>query len=126
MAKSLQKKRNKSGTARSPYGMVSTASDTATMAGVGILEKGGNAVDAAVAAAFKPFFLGRQPGEAVKKDQRRLETALWGRVQPAAFGGWRDPARNPGHLRLRTGQPGYVYPPMSGSTGENCCRGFCF
>ncbi len=52
MAESLQKKRSKAGTVRSPYGMVSTASDTATMAGVGILEKGGNAVDAAVAAAF--------------------------------------------------------------------------
>jgi gamma-glutamyltranspeptidase/glutathione hydrolase len=38
--------------AQSPYGMVSTASGIATDAGVKILEKGGNAVDAAVAAAF--------------------------------------------------------------------------
>ena len=39
-------------TATSLYGMVSTASGPATDAGVQILEKGGNAVDAAVAAAF--------------------------------------------------------------------------
>jgi len=38
--------------AHSDYGMVSTGSVEATRAGVGILEKGGNAVDAAVAAAF--------------------------------------------------------------------------
>ncbi len=37
---------------KSPYGMVSTASHLATEAGVTILEKGGNAIDAAVAAAF--------------------------------------------------------------------------
>ncbi len=39
-------------TAKSRYGMVSTASHVATEAGVRILEKGGNAVDAAVASAF--------------------------------------------------------------------------
>ncbi|WP_028307913.1 gamma-glutamyltransferase [Desulfitibacter alkalitolerans] len=39
-------------TASSPYGMVSTASGPATDAGVQMLEKGGNAIDAAVAAAF--------------------------------------------------------------------------
>ena len=39
-------------TAMSPHGMVSTASAQATGAGVKMLEKGGNAVDAAVAAAF--------------------------------------------------------------------------
>jgi gamma-glutamyltranspeptidase / glutathione hydrolase len=38
--------------AQSRYGMVSTASPQATEAGVRMLEKGGNAVDAAVAAAF--------------------------------------------------------------------------
>jgi gamma-glutamyltranspeptidase/glutathione hydrolase len=38
--------------ARSDYGMVSTGSEEATLAGVQILEQGGNAVDAAVAAAF--------------------------------------------------------------------------
>lgn len=38
--------------AKSQYGMVSTASHFATEAGVRILEKGGNAVDAAVASAF--------------------------------------------------------------------------
>ena len=38
--------------ARSDHGMVSTGSIEATQAGVQILEKGGNAVDAAVAAAF--------------------------------------------------------------------------
>ncbi len=38
--------------ARSDHGMVSTGSVEATRAGVRILEKGGNAVDAAVAAAF--------------------------------------------------------------------------
>ncbi len=38
--------------ARSACGMVSTASDPATLAGVRMLEEGGNAVDAAVAAAF--------------------------------------------------------------------------
>ena len=38
--------------ARSDYGMVSTGSVEATRAGVQILEQGGNAVDAAVAAAF--------------------------------------------------------------------------
>ncbi len=38
--------------AKSPYGMVSTASPYATDAGALMLEKGGNAVDAAVAAAF--------------------------------------------------------------------------
>ena len=37
---------------KSPYVMVSTASLLATEAGVTILEKGGNAIDAAVAAAF--------------------------------------------------------------------------
>jgi len=42
----------KASIAQSPYGMVSTASGIATDAGVKILEKGGNAVDAAVAAAF--------------------------------------------------------------------------
>ena len=36
----------------SPFGMVSTASKPATDAGVKMLEKGGNAIDAAVAAAF--------------------------------------------------------------------------
>lgn len=39
-------------TGKSAYGMVSTASRAATEAGVKILEKGGNALDAAVAAAF--------------------------------------------------------------------------
>ena len=39
-------------TATSKYGMVSTASNIATEAGVIILERGGNAIDAAVAAAF--------------------------------------------------------------------------
>lgn len=39
-------------TAYSSYGMVSTASQVATGAGVQMLEKGGNAIDAAVAAAF--------------------------------------------------------------------------
>ncbi len=38
--------------ASSPYGMVVTGSDPATRAGVEILEAGGNAVDAATAAAF--------------------------------------------------------------------------
>ncbi|MGJ9383052.1 gamma-glutamyltransferase [Salipaludibacillus sp. CF4.18] len=38
--------------AEGSYGMVSTASKQATEAGVEILEKGGNAIDAAVAAAF--------------------------------------------------------------------------
>lgn len=38
--------------ARSDFGMVSTGSREATLAGVEILERGGNAVDAAVAAAF--------------------------------------------------------------------------
>jgi gamma-glutamyltranspeptidase/glutathione hydrolase len=38
--------------ARSDFGMVSTGSHEATLAGVEILEQGGNAVDAAVAAAF--------------------------------------------------------------------------
>jgi len=38
--------------AYSDYGMVSTGSEEATRAGVQILEQGGNAVDAAVAAAF--------------------------------------------------------------------------
>lgn len=48
--KSVQKK--KVSTAKSRHGMVSTASGVATDAGVQMLEKGGNAVDAAVAAAF--------------------------------------------------------------------------
>ncbi len=39
-------------TAKSPFGMVSTAARLATDAGVQMLEKGGNAVDAAVACAF--------------------------------------------------------------------------
>ncbi len=38
--------------ARSDFGMVSTGSVEATRAGVRILEQGGNAIDAAVAAAF--------------------------------------------------------------------------
>ncbi len=37
---------------RSPFGMASTSSETASRAAVGILEAGGNAIDAAVAAAF--------------------------------------------------------------------------
>jgi len=45
-------KQKKAKTATSRYGMVSTASDPATEAGVRMLELGGNAVDAAVAAAF--------------------------------------------------------------------------
>ena len=45
-------RRKKVKMARSPHGMVSTASRVATEAGVMMLEKGGNAVDAAVAAAF--------------------------------------------------------------------------
>ena len=42
----------KAKTAYSPYGMVSTASRIATAAGVQMLSRGGNAIDAAVAAAF--------------------------------------------------------------------------
>lgn len=42
----------KNKTAQSSCGMVSTASSLATNAGVQMLEKGGNAIDAAVAAAF--------------------------------------------------------------------------
>lgn len=45
-------KKRKAKKALSRYGMVSTASRVATEAGVKMLEKGGNAVDAAVAAAF--------------------------------------------------------------------------
>lgn len=47
--------------ARSDYGMVATGSAEATMAGVTILERGGNAVDAAVAAALA---LGASDGDA--------------------------------------------------------------
>jgi gamma-glutamyltranspeptidase/glutathione hydrolase len=50
MAKRYRKKRVS--TASSKYGMVSTASAAATEAGVQMLERGGNAFDAAVAAAF--------------------------------------------------------------------------
>lgn len=39
-------------TAASPHGMVSTAHFRATEVGVSILEDGGNAIDAAIAAAF--------------------------------------------------------------------------
>ncbi len=52
MIKSLEQGCRKAKTAKSPCGMVSTASDTATKAGANILEKGSNTVDAAVAAAF--------------------------------------------------------------------------
>ena len=45
-------RKRKISTDSSPDGMVSTASSVATNAGVQMLEKGGNAVDAAVAAAF--------------------------------------------------------------------------
>ncbi|WP_209121297.1 gamma-glutamyltransferase family protein [Alkalihalobacillus sp. BA299] len=45
-------KKTKVFSAKSVYGMVSTASKPATEAGVKMLEKGGNAVDAAVAAAL--------------------------------------------------------------------------
>ncbi len=45
-------KEKKAKTALSLYGMVATASDPATSAGVRMLELGGNAVDAAVASAF--------------------------------------------------------------------------
>ncbi len=44
--------KNKAKAATSKYGMVSTASRKATEAGVKMLEKGGNAVDAAAASAF--------------------------------------------------------------------------
>jgi gamma-glutamyltranspeptidase/glutathione hydrolase len=49
---SARTRKRRSSVATSPLGMVSTASSTATDAGVRMLEAGGNAVDAAVAAAF--------------------------------------------------------------------------
>ncbi|TCT12873.1 gamma-glutamyltranspeptidase/glutathione hydrolase [Natranaerovirga pectinivora] len=49
---SKQGDHNHSFSSKSPLGMVSTASTYATEAGVQMLEKGGNAIDAAVAAAF--------------------------------------------------------------------------
>lgn len=49
-SKAFRKRKVMSG--QSPFGMVSTASRIATDAGVTMLEKGGNAIDAAVAAAF--------------------------------------------------------------------------
>ncbi len=52
MKEVLKRESKKVKTVKSPYGMVSTASSVATEAGSSILQKGGNAVDAAVAAAF--------------------------------------------------------------------------
>ncbi len=52
MAVSATLHKRRARTAKSLYGMVSTSSGIATRAGVRMLEKGGNAVDAAVASAF--------------------------------------------------------------------------
>ena len=52
MADFITFRRKRAKTAKSRFGMVSTASRVATDAGVEMLEKGGNAVDAAVASAF--------------------------------------------------------------------------
>jgi gamma-glutamyltranspeptidase / glutathione hydrolase len=52
MADTMAFRKRKVMSGKSPYGMVSTASRIATEAGVTMLEKGGNAIDAAVAAAF--------------------------------------------------------------------------
>ena len=52
MADFITFRRKHAKTAKSRFGMVSTASKVATDAGVEMLEKGGNAVDAAVASAF--------------------------------------------------------------------------
>ncbi|MDG5785859.1 gamma-glutamyltransferase family protein [Evansella sp. AB-P1] len=48
----MKNSNKKSSAAQSDYGMVSTASKQATEAGIRMLEKGGNAIDAAVAAAL--------------------------------------------------------------------------
>ena len=52
MTETLKRESKKAKAVQCPYGMVSTASRVATEAGASILQKGGNAVDAAVAAAF--------------------------------------------------------------------------
>ncbi len=87
---------------RSAYGMVSTASGIATEAGVKMLEMGGNAVDAAVAAAFCLGVTEPQASGLGGQSMVLLHTAN-GREEPETFvldGSSRapfilDPARQP-------------------------------